>query len=396
MARYGAMNPLDYLLVCIAILAAWRGWSRGMLVQVFSWGGLLLGLVAGTVLGPQLAKLAPGQPEVVIALAALIGGPLLGGLCGRIIGKRLRSVARLTPLNPLDHLGGALISVAAVAILVWVIAFNLVTGPFEALAIEISDSQIVRTLDAGLPEPPTIFAQLRVVLDDVGFPQVFSGVPPEPGGPVDPPTADEAARAYAAGSDATVRITTEACGNEHQGSGFFAAPDLIVTDAHVIAGAHGKIRVQAAAGGSVVGTPVLFDPDMDLAVIRVQGLTGLTLTFVEAATQRGAVGTLMGYPDGGQLTGTKAAVRRTLDASGRDIYGQQMVVRPVLELQAEVRPGNSGGPFVTEDGSVAGVVFAASTTDPGIGYAIDAATAASAIAAASDQTTAVGTGACVR
>ena len=68
----------------------------------------------------------------------------------------------------------------------------------------------------------------------------------------------------------------------------------------------------------------------------------------------------------------RAAVRRTFEAVGRDIYGHAPVERLVIELQTEVRPGNSGGPFVLSDGRVGGVVFAASSSDDAVGYAIAA------------------------
>jgi S1-C subfamily serine protease len=111
---------------------------------------------------------------------------------------------------------------------------------------------------------------------------------------------------------------------------------------------------------------------------------------------RGAEGAVLGYPGGGDLTGDRAAVRRTIPAEGRDIYGQEVVRRDVYELQAAVRPGNSGGPFVTTDGDVAGVVFAASTTDEGVGYALTAEEVQARVEEARGRTTPAGTGPCLR
>ena len=65
-----------------------------------------------------------------------------------------------------------------------------------------------------------------------------------------------------------------------------------------------------------------------------------------------------------------AAVSGTYPATGRDIYGTKRVTRDILELRAEVEPGDSGGPLVLEDGSVGGLVFAESKTDPAVGYAL--------------------------
>src|SRR5207249_11879855 len=111
---------------------------------------------------------------------------------------------------------------------------------------------------------------------------------------------------------------------------------------------------------------------------------------------RGAVGAVVGYPGGGSLTGVAAANRRVLHAVGRDIYGKGNVERDIYELQAVVRPGNSGGPFVLASGKVAGVVFAASTTDPTVGYAIASTEVISKVKEADGRRQAVSTEGCAR
>jgi S1-C subfamily serine protease len=140
---------------------------------------------------------------------------------------------------------------------------------------------------------------------------------------------------------------------------------------------------------------VLFDPDLDLAVLRVPRTPGSPLRLVGAEVERGAGGAVLGFPGGGELEGERAAVRRPIEAVGRDIYGEHTVVRKVYELQASVEPGDSGGPFVLPDGRVAGIVFAASTTDEGIGYAVASSAALDDLRRATPMTTPVGTGACV-
>jgi S1-C subfamily serine protease len=106
---------------------------------------------------------------------------------------------------------------------------------------------------------------------------------------------------------------------------------------------------------------------------------------------------VLGYPGGGGLTAERAAVLRALDGViGRDIYGERQTERFVLELQTHVRPGNSGGPFVLSNGDVAGVVFAASTADRNVGYALAASEVAPALATSIGQTEPVGTGPCIR
>jgi S1-C subfamily serine protease len=82
------------------------------------------------------------------------------------------------------------------------------------------------------------------------------------------------------------------------------------------------------------------------------------------------------------------------EAEGRDIYGQGLTVRDVYEIQAIVRPGNSGGPLVQPDGQVVGVVFSRSTTNGDIGYALASPGVLSRVLRAADRSGAVGTGPC--
>ena len=389
------MNSLDWFLLALAVLALWSGYRRGALHQVFSLGGLLLGLVAGVLLAPAIAS-AIGTPAAgpPIAIATMLLGAALGTLAGRLIGGRVRSVAHKTPLRPVDKVIGGLVGISIFLAMVWLLSYNLVAGPSQELSKAIEGSQVIRTLDTVLPEPPAILGQVRTFVDRFGFPQVFTGLPPDPGGPVDPPTEEAAARAFTSAADSTMQIFGEACGRIQEGSGFVVEEGLVLTNAHVLAGV-ARPQVRDADGRGQDGTVVLFDPELDVALVRVDGALGPQLDLSDSEPPRGAGGVVAGYPGGGTLTGTKAAARRTISAVGRDIYGSGEVQRRVIELQAAVRPGNSGGPFVLEDGTVAGVVFAASPSDPKIGYAIAAPEVQGSVDEAAGRVDAVATGRCV-
>jgi len=178
-----------------------------------------------------------------------------------------------------------------------------------------------------------------------------------------------------------------------EGSGFVAADGYVVTNAHVVAGMDDP-EVRSAEGLSDA-TTVLFDPDLDLAILSVPGATGPPLPLATEPLDRGAPGAVLGYPQGGPLDVRRAAVRRTIDAVGRDIYGHGEVERLVLELQTLVRPGNSGGPFVLPDGRVGGVVFAASSGEDDVGYAIAAGEVDDPLEIAMGRTASVDTGPCI-
>jgi S1-C subfamily serine protease len=139
----------------------------------------------------------------------------------------------------------------------------------------------------------------------------------------------------------------------------------------------------------------LFDPRLDLAVLTVPGLEAPSLPWSSEPTGRGLTGATLGFPGGRKnLTVKPAAVRRRVQAVGRDIYGRETVTRDVLILADEVKRGDSGGPFVTGDGEVAGVVFAAAVSESSTGYALASESVRDVVADAVRSPTDVGTGAC--
>ncbi|HET7870610.1 MAG TPA: MarP family serine protease [Actinomycetota bacterium] len=392
------MNGLDLVIVILVALTAFTGFRRGALLQLFSYAGLILGVLAGALLAPVVASQAQSDAlQAGIVIAVLLGMAGIGDLLGWVAGTSVRARAHGVPVvGTADKAGGSAISVVGLLLVTWFLALNLVNGPFPRVNIAIRGSAIVRSLDAVLPRPPSLPAEVRRFLNRHGFPDVFAGLPPAPTGPVDMPSEAQARRAFQAAEASTVRIVGSACGELLSGSGFVVSGDYVVTNAHVIAGVHGP-QVQGQDGTSRPGTTVLFDPSTDLAVLHVESSAGQPLALLSSQVGRGTGGATLGYPGGGDLTGTRAAVRRPIDAVvGRDIYGTREVERDVYELQARVEPGDSGGPFVLPDGSVAGIVFAASTTDPSVGYAIASTDVIPDVSRAVGRTHPVSTGGCVR
>ena len=387
------MNALDLLLLALVVLSGLSGYRRGFTLQAFGFGGLLLGLAAGALLAPFAAGIVDGpNARAGIAILVLLVLAGLGNAAGWYLGVHARQRAA-TRFGAADAVAGSAVAMIASLLAIWFIALNLANGPFPAVASEIRGSAVVRSLDAALPQPPSLLAQVRRLFNRFGFPDVFSGIPPLPADPVDPPTRAEATAAVDAAASSTVQVIGPACDVIQEGSGFVAADGYIVTNAHVVAGMD-DAQVRSATGSWDART-VLFDPDLDLAVLAVPQSPGPPLPFATQPLERGTPGAVLGYPQGGPLDAHRAAVRRTIDAVGRDIYGGGEVERLVLELQTLVRPGNSGGPFVLPDGRVGGVVFAASSGDDDVGYAIAADEVDDVVRSAVGRTGAVDTGPCI-
>jgi len=388
------LNRLDIFLIAVLALAAWTGWNRGALRRVLSWGGLVGGFLAGALLAPTVASAASDPVgQVSRALAVLAAGAVLGGLLGSVAGRMIRGVTRDSAAGKVDSTAGALLSVLVIAFVAWFLALNLSNGPNARLAEEIRGSTVVRALDTVIPEPPDLLAQVRNQFGRFDFPQVFAGLPPVPTGPVTGPDEVESSAASEAAAGSTVRVLGQACGRLLEGSGFTVADGVIATNAHVVAGAD-RVEVQQQDGLSQSGQVIVFDPATDVAMVRVPESPGDPLPLVSGEVERGTGGAVVGHPEGGALAGVDAAVTRVINAKGRDIYGRKRVLRRVYELQAMVLPGSSGSPFALPNGQVAGMVFASSTTDPGLGYAITSGQMSRHVERALARTAPVGTGEC--
>ncbi len=390
------MNWVDVVLLVLVALSAVHGLRQGAAMQVFSFGGFWLGLVVGALITPPLASLVhtPTAKTVIAAVVVFGMAALVGGL-GRLVGAHSSLALHRLRLGPVDAVLGVGVAVAATLLATWMVASVLVNSRFEALDAGISRSHIVRALDDVMPQPPALFSKIESFLSAEGFPVVFSGLPPTAAGPVAPPTDAQVAAAEQAAEQSTVKVVGQGCGGIIQeGSGFVVDGDLVVTNAHVVAGIHHPV-VEALNGGPYPTQVVLFDPRLDLAVMRVPGVHVPSLAVDGSLVRRGVVGAALGYPGGGPFTAVPAAVADAFQATGLDIYGKAQTTREVYEIDATIRPGNSGGPLVEPNGTVVGVVFARSTTNGGIGYALATPAVLAEVQQARTRTATVSTEGCV-
>ncbi len=390
------MNLLDLVILLLVAFSVATGFRRGAAMQVISYIGLIGGLLLGAVFAPKVAGFAetPNVQAPAAMLTLLVSGGL-GDVVGWIVGVKVGRALGKRGFGSADAVAGIAVSVATILLTTWFLAFNLVQGPLPGLSTQIRESAVVRGLEAVLPRPPSLIAEVRRFLNRFGFPEVFAGLPPEPARPVPDPSERQVAEAVQAADQSTLKIIGEACGTIQEGSGFVVRGGNVVTNAHVVAGVDAP-RVVRRDGGVFNATTTLFDPDLDLAVLRVSERVAAPLELLRQSLDRGANGALLGYPGGGPLIVDPAAVRRTITAAGRDIYGEDVVRRQVYELQADVRPGHSGAPFISVDGTVAGVVFAASTTTEEVGYALTSIQAQPVISLATGRTSPTDTGPCLR
>lgn len=397
MGRAPVMNGLDFVLLILLVIVCVRGGRLGGLSQVASYGTAAIGLVIGAVIAPSVAALladGPGPTLSLLTLAILLACLLTAQSVGVAVGLRLRSAAERVGARGADAVAGIAVAAVGLVLAVWLLAAPLSRGPSRTLANTLHDSRLVNLIDDALPSPPDVIARVGTYLDQQGFPEVFSGINPDVTAPPAPtPRGTAVAAAERAARDSVVQVEVNGCDSISFGSGFVTRPGIVVTNAHVVAGGD-TVRVRGR-DGTRRARVVLFDPRLDLAVLRAPKLDAPALSWATEATGRGLTGATLGFPGGRRELAVKpAAVRRRVQAVGRDIYGRDTVTRDVLILADEVKRGDSGGPFVTARGEVGGVVFAAAVTESSTGYALAADSIRDVVAEGAANTNPADTGAC--
>lgn len=368
------MNLLDIVLLVFALAYALSGYRQGFIVGACATAGLLIGGAIGIWVAPMV--LEGYDPSLVVSLAALCGVLLcatIGQTIAAYAGGALRRRVTWHPARALDALGGALLSSAAALMVAWALGVAVTGAQIPAITREVSTSRVLSAVDAVLPgDADTVLDTLNSVVDRSIFPRYLDPFVPERIVSVDPPTRrvlrDPQVR-HASQSVVKILGTAQSCSRSSEGSGFIYAPGRVMTNAHVVAGVDDPTVVTNS--GTLPAEVVLYDPDLDIAVLDVEGLDAAPLHFAKDG-ESGDPAAVLGFPGNGPFHAEPARIRSEQRLRSPDIYGAGVVYRQVFSLFAKVRPGNSGGPLVTPRGRVYGVIFAASVSDPQTGYALTA------------------------
>ena len=365
------MNPLDLIAIVMIVLAMILGIRSGALPQLLGLTGAAIAALGGLAIlpavSPFLDELDPALRAVVVlsVLLGLIGlGEAIGATGGRAMSKALGTGF----LSTLDRVAGAFVGAAQALLILWLAGGVIASGPFPTLSKIAQQSSALRVVDAFLPPPTEIVLELGTLLDDSGLPDVFIGLEQLPAPKIDLPSDELASAIGERAAPSVLRVLADGCGQRASGTSFVIAPEYLVTNAHVVVGAD-KVLVQTS-NRSFDATPVLLDLKLDIALLWANGLEAPQLTFTDTEPRRGALGATVGYPGGGDKTVERATVAAAYFATGLDVTEEERVTRRIIELRSRVMPGDSGGPFVLEDGTVGGVVFAESRVDPLVGYAL--------------------------
>ena len=396
------MNFIDIFIAAAFLVFGWIGFRRGILRTVLSIIGLLVGGAAGAIATPSIQSLISNNAfgfKPTIGLTSIILGASLGMFLFGILGSFLRVVLLPFPfMKTIDSLIGFGLAIIAVASISSTLSSAAQVIPNKTVNNLFSQSQFIAQIDLYLPERFKNAAQkIQNVITDSPLPEVFKSLVESRITPTQLESDVAIPEIVTKSVASTVRIDgiAESCSAAMVGTGFIVSPERVITNAHVVAGVIDPVVTVSNSKTQLSGKVIAIDRKKDIAIIYVPGLNGEKLTFIGPATPN-EIGFVVGYPNGGNLRTSAVSVSSEFESIGTDIDGNGETKRDVIVFGGDVRPGNSGGPLLNEQGQVLGVVFAADAENKNTGYALAPSEVAKLVSETSSVMEAIETGNCAK
>ncbi|MDO8382087.1 MAG: MarP family serine protease [Microbacterium sp.] len=390
------MQVVDIVVLVLLLVALIIGFQRGLLASLGTLVGLGIGAVGAYWLMPFVTAALPWP--MWRALAVIAATLLLLAGCaalGSAAGNALRRGVDRTPLRGIDRLLGGGLTLVAAALAVSLVGSGLAATGTPIVSTAIASSRVLTVIESIVPRPLQAgLAELRGAVLGDAIPTLGGLLLPGTAEVQPPVQLDDPELAEAAASVARITGVAYACGLSSSGSGFVIAADRVVTNAHVVAGVDRPV-VELPGREARDGRVVYFDPIGDIAVIAVDDLDAEPLDVVPVLPA-GSSAAVQGYPHGGPFESMSAAVLAVGTVPVPDIYDESSNLREIYTLEANVRPGNSGGPLLTADGDVAGLVFARGGEQESRGYASTSTELAPIVTGAAGWQSPVSSGTCTR
>jgi S1-C subfamily serine protease len=344
------MTGVDWFALGFVVVTALLGLRKGLIASALSVAGIVVGAIVGARLAPELLTGGANSPYTPLAgLAGAAFGAVAFETVGALIGGSFRRAIPFRPLRGLDSFGGLALGAVSGLALVWVAGAAALLIPGQtSLRHSAQESVVLQRLYDVLP--PTKLLKILARVDP--FPQIAG--PLLPVAPPDPALLNSAGVRSAAPS--VVRVLGTACGLRIAGTGWVAAPSLVVTAAHVVAGESDTVVSTPRPARTLRAHAVVFDSRDDVAVLRVPGLKSRVLPTREP--ERGLPVAIVGYPENGPLSVVPGRLGSTTAVISEDAYGHGPVTRTITSLRGRVRHGNSGSPTIDAAGRVTSTVFA--------------------------------------
>ena len=364
------LTILDLALILMLLSYLIYGLRNGFMVTLGGIAGFVVGAIAAFMAVPLVSGWVTDSGwRLTATVGAAVVLIALGHGLGTMIGRKVRHAMRIKPLHAVDRLIGGVVSVVVAALVMSMLAFSISSLGVPFVSQQLAESRVIRYIDSVTPTPvKSTMAQLRSTVIGDGIPKLIEGVGPVTPVPVPNESTDTPALNQAADSVLKIAGTAFECGQNQTGSGFVVSPGRVVTNAHVVAGVSQPV-VEVPDGGALPGRVVYFDSQRDIAVLAVDGLQSNPLP-LSADLAAGSPAAFAGYPHGGPFQSKPATIQGISTILVPDIYGNNPSPELVYRLAGDVQPGNSGGPLLTMQGQVAGLIFAKTTTDAALGFAL--------------------------
>ena len=364
------LTVLDIVLILALLSYLIYGLRNGFLVTAGGLAGFAAGAIAAFFAVPLVSTFVEDSGwRLTAIIAAAVVLMALGHGLGTMVGRQLRGVVRIRPLRAVDRLVGGALNLVVSALVMSMLAFSVSSLGVPVVSQQLAESKVIHFIDGLTPTPvKATMAQLRSTVIGNGIPTLIEGL--DQGQAVQVPNTSTNTPALNKAAQSVLRIagTAYECGQNQTGSGFVVSQDRVVTNAHVVAGVSQPV-VEMPDGGAMPGRVVYFDTKRDLAVLAVDSLPSRPLP-LSRDLPGGSQAAFAGYPHGGPFQSKPATVQDIATVLVPDIYGNNPSPEDIYRLAGDVQPGNSGGPLLTTDGQVAGVIFAKATSDAEVGFAI--------------------------
>ncbi|MEV0613845.1 MarP family serine protease [Nonomuraea sp. NPDC050404] len=390
---------LDLILIGLVIAFGISGYRQGFIIGAMSFVGFVGGAVLGVFIAPPISKaVVDGDtPQALLAIVVVFLAATIGQFASSTLGAVVRSHVTWEPAKMADAIGGTFASALSVLVIAWLIGSLIVSTAFTPLVDQVKNSALLTTVDDAIPQAARNWQQpFKKFIDRSEFPPVFDAIGAGTLIDVQPPDQSvlQGAKLERA-RKAIVKVQGDAqsCNKHIEGTGFAYAPGRIMTNAHVVAGVTRDLEVIDSNDVRHKATVVRYNPRRDIAVLYVPGMNLPQLSF-DGEGERGDNAIIAGFPKGKGFTAVPARIGGQLDAEGPDIYRESTVRRKVYAIRGEVLPGNSGGPLLTVDGRVYGVIFAAAINEEQTGYVLTAEEVAPDASAGRNDTRPASTGEC--
>jgi S1-C subfamily serine protease len=369
------MSPVDITIILVLALCAFLSYKRGATQQLCVGIGLLLGLSIGSRLGLLLISHTTNSVIRMAGSVAICSLVSLGLLrLGMKLGAQGRARILATKAYKPDQYTGIIVGAVGGIIVCWFSASLILSAHSANAQNAILGSKIIGFIDRQSLFGKSAYDIFYLINPDHAFNvgQVVAG-PDEASAynsiSTNLPSQGPFARAVAKDYPSVVRIIRQGCylsDSYGSGSGYIAAPDIVVTAAHVVAGSS-LVAVQDTQNNSYTGDVIDYDVKHDLAVIYVSGLPDPPLPLDASVQKVGEPVAILGFPGGNPFEANSGIIQ--VYAS----YSALTLTTPALnagkgamfyQSSAAAFPGDSGGPLITQSGSVIGHFTIYDPTDP--------------------------------